>query len=155
MVTNDGEIIKMKTIKGDLLKLAKDGKFDIIIHGCNCFCTMGAGIAKQIKKEFKAAYIADCSTKKGDRSKLGKMSYIIVDGVIVVNAYTQYHYGSGLQVDYDAVRQVFKKIKNEFSGKRIGFPKIGAGLAGGDWNIISKIIDEELEGEDFTLVLFD
>jgi O-acetyl-ADP-ribose deacetylase (regulator of RNase III) len=31
----------MKVIKGDLIQLAKDGKFDLIVHGCNCFCTMG------------------------------------------------------------------------------------------------------------------
>ena len=39
----------MKTIKGDLIKLAQDGEFDVIVHGCNCMCTMSAGIAKQIK----------------------------------------------------------------------------------------------------------
>ena len=30
----------------------------------------------------------------------------------------------------------------------------GAGLAGGDWDTISSIINEELEGEDHTLVVF-
>jgi len=30
---------------------------------------------------------------------------------------------------------------------------IGAGLAGGDWEIISSIINEELEGEDHTCVV--
>lgn len=33
----------MKYIIGDLLKLADDGQFDVIVHGCNCFNTMGAG----------------------------------------------------------------------------------------------------------------
>ena len=31
---------------------------------------------------------------------------------------------------------------------------IGAGLAGGDWQKISKIIEEELKGEDHTFVEF-
>jgi hypothetical protein len=31
---------------------------------------------------------------------------------------------------------------------------IGAGLAGGDWEIISAIINEELYGEDHTLVIY-
>jgi len=52
------------------------------------------------------------------------------------------------------VHNLFKKIKQQFSGKRIGYPKIGAGLAGGDWERISRIIDEELAGEDHTLVLY-
>jgi len=32
---------------------------------------------------------------------------------------------------------------------------IGAGLAGGDWTVISKIINKELEGEDHTLVMWN
>jgi O-acetyl-ADP-ribose deacetylase (regulator of RNase III) len=35
-------------------------------------------------------------------------------------------------------------IKIESTGQRIGYPKIGAGLAGGDWEIIAAIIEEEL-----------
>jgi hypothetical protein len=49
---------------------------------------------------------------------------------------------------------VFKLLKLRYSGKKFGIPRIGAGLAGGDWNIISKIIDEEMDGEDVTLVEF-
>jgi len=45
-------------------------------------------------------------------------------------------------------------VKAQFSGKRIAYPKIGAGLAGGDWDIIRGIIDEELAGEDHTYVEF-
>jgi O-acetyl-ADP-ribose deacetylase (regulator of RNase III) len=43
-------------------------------------------------------------------------------------------------------------IKERYSGLRIGLPKIVAGLAGGDWDRISRIVDEELDGEDVTLV---
>jgi O-acetyl-ADP-ribose deacetylase (regulator of RNase III) len=149
----------MNTVKGDLINLALDGKFDVIIHGCNCYCTMGAGIAKAIKLEFPEAYEADCKTEKGNKSKPGSYSSATINKenhqITVVNAYTQYNYkGKGVKADYEAVRSVFKLIKNDFSGKRIGYPKIGAGLAGGDWNIISKIIDDELEGENHTLVEF-
>ena len=35
----------MKTVKGDLIKLALEGKFDLITHGCNSQCVMGKGIA--------------------------------------------------------------------------------------------------------------
>ena len=40
-----------------------------------------------------------------------------------------------------------------FSGKHIGLPKIGAGLAGGDWNIIKKIIQTELKDCKVTVVI--
>ena len=48
-----------------------------------------------------------------------------------------------------------KCLKNKYSGKKIGLPKIGAGLAKGDWNIIESIIAEELKDENVTIVLFD
>ena len=147
----------MKTIQGDLIRLASEGEFELIVHGCNCFGTMGAGIAKGIKATFPQAYQADRATDKGRRDKLGTCSFaeICTNGtsLIVVNAYTQFDWrGSGRKVDYQAVRSCMEWIRDRFSGKRIGLPKIGAGLAGGDWAIIAAIIDEELAGEDVTLV---
>ncbi len=149
----------MKTIKGDLIQLALEGKFDVIIHGCNCYCEMGAGIAKSIKEHFPEAYDEDCRTRKGSHDKLGNISYVTVTrnnhSIMIVNGYTQFHYsGPRGKADYDAIWSVIRKVKETFSGQRIGYPKIGAGLAGGDWEIISKIIEEELDGEDHTLVEF-
>jgi len=140
-----------------LLKLAKEGRFDVIVHGCNCFCTMGAGIAKHIKQSFPAAYAADLETRKGNRDKLGACTFAIVDisggSLTVVNAYIQYQFrGSGVKADYDAIRSCMKWIGEKFPGQRIGLPKIGAGLAGGDWCVIEKIIEEELGSREVTIV---
>ena len=149
----------MKVIKGDLLILAEDGLFDVIMHGCNCLCNMGSGIAKTIKERYPQAYKVDCETAKGDKNKLGDYTYSLIgedNKIVLVNAYTQYSYSRDkVDVDYDAVSSVFKKIKLGFSGKRIGYPLIGAGLAGGDWKIIEAIINKELDGEDHTLVRFE
>ena len=149
----------MKEIDGDILRMVKDGAFDVIIHGCNCYCQMGKGVALSIRTEFPEAYDADLNTVKGAKDKLGSYSSasVIHNGhnFIIVNAYTQLHWrGKGVKADYRAIKQVMGKIKEDFSGKRIGYPLIGAGLAGGDWNVISKIIDTELSGEDHTLVRF-
>jgi O-acetyl-ADP-ribose deacetylase (regulator of RNase III) len=149
----------MNTLQGDLIQLALDGRFDVIVHGCNCFCTMGAGIAKAIKQTFPEAFDADQRTGKGDRAKLGTFSQATVTrhgrAITVVNAYTQFDYrGGGVLVDYDAVRSVMRGVKRAFAGKRIGYPKIGAGLAGGDWAKIAAIIEEELAGEEHAAVEF-
>lgn len=155
----------MKTVHGDLIRMACEGAFDVVVQGCNCMCVMGKGLAKQIREELPDAYEADLRTKKGDRGKLGSYSYALckanpgIQKIIVVNAYTQFDYWrlsepKALFVDYDAVRLCFRKIKNEWSGYRFGIPMIGAGLAGGDWSVISAIIEEEMAGEDLTLVKF-
>ncbi len=150
----------MKKKQGDLIQMAKNGEFDVILHGCNCMCEMGAGIAKAIRENFPEAYQEDQKTEPGDRSKLGTCTYATCKvndhQVDVVNAYTQFDYKKQKQdevlVDYEAVRSCLRWIKQNYSGQRIGLPKIGAGLAGGDWERISQIIDEELGDEDITLV---
>lgn len=147
----------MKIVQGDLIALALKGTFDVIVHGCNCDCLMGAGIARSIREHFPEAYHADTATPAGDASKLGTYSYAHCNResgtLTVVNAYTQLHpSGLGVLVDYQAIRRIMRAIKQDFGGKRIGYPKIGAGLARGDWNIISHIIENELAGEDHTLV---
>jgi O-acetyl-ADP-ribose deacetylase (regulator of RNase III) len=119
---------------------------------------MGSGIARRIKEEFPEAYDADLHTQKGQKEKLGRYSLgrscLGEDKwLIVVNAYTQYRYGRDkIHVDYEAVRSCMKDVSEHFAGRRIGMPKIGAGLGGGDWDIIREIIEEELSGEDVTLV---
>lgn len=147
----------MHTEKGDLIQKAKAGEFDVIVHGCNCFCTMGAGIAKTIKQVFPAAYEADLATAVGDAAKLGTYSQALVEAsgkpLLIINAYTQYQWrGPGRLADYDAIRQVFRRLKQECQGKRLGYPAIGAGLAKGDWTIIAAIIEEELAGENHVFV---
>lgn len=148
----------MNKITGDLIALAQAGEFDVIIHGCNCFCTMGAGIAKIIKKEFPEAYHADLNTLSGDKEKLGTYSEanIIRDdcNFIILNAYTQFNWrGQGIKADYHAIRNVFKRVKQNFPTAKIAYPMIGAGLAKGDWNMIATIIDQELGDLDHRLVV--
>lgn len=154
----------MKIIKGDIVKLSLDGHFDVIVHGCNCFHTMNSGVAKAIRKEFPQVYETDVQlTKMGDRKKLGSINATpIVRGNVsfyVVNAYTQYDYGydGKRRVDYDALKMAFSHIAILFKGsveKRIAYPKIGCGLAGGEWEVVSNIIDQELHGMNHTLVEF-
>lgn len=144
----------IKEITGDLIK--QSDLFEVIVHGCNCFCAMNSGIAPQVKTKWPEAYEIDCMTIKGDKSKLGTISFTKKSSPIVVNAYTQYEFGTDKRnCDYDAVKSCMKQLKKQFTGKKIGMPRIGSGLAGGNWNIIKDIIKTELEGEDITIVLWD
>jgi O-acetyl-ADP-ribose deacetylase (regulator of RNase III) len=118
---------------------------------------MGAGLALSIKQQFPEAYAADCATAKADRNKLGTYSMAKVErpgaSFIIVNAYTQFSWkGDGVIANYDAIRSVMAQIARDFKDRRIGYPKIGAGLARGDWTVISGIIDSELADLDHTYV---
>jgi len=56
--------------------------------------------------------------------------------------------------DYEALTLCMRKINHQYKGNKIGLPLIGAGLAGGDWNVIEKIIEKELKDMDVTIVKF-
>ncbi|MGE0701821.1 MAG: macro domain-containing protein [Hyphomicrobiaceae bacterium] len=150
----------MRTMTGDLIALAKAGTFDVIAHGCNCMHSMGGGLAAQIRHQIPEAYAADLATRRGERAKLGTCSVAVIETpagrLTVVNAYTQFapSTGHGVDVDYDAVRRCMRWIGDTYRGKRIGLPLIGAGLAGGDWPTIERIIAEELHGENVTIVKY-
>ena len=148
----------MKRIKGDLIELGRQGRFDVIVHGCNCFNTMGAGIAKAIAAAFPQALAADRATQKGDREKLGTFSHAMAEvgahRLTIVNAYTQFDYrGRGRKADYDALQSAFEAVAAHFPDARIGYPLIGAGLAGGDWSGIAPRIDIALRDHDHALVV--
>lgn len=150
----------MKEVTGNLVRLIHEGHFNVVIHGCNCMCTMGAGIAKSLREAFPAIYEADCQTADLGHQKLGTYTSARIErpsypDITIVNAYTQYGYGQGVQIDYSAIQKVLLAIKADFSGRWIGLPKIGAGLGGGDWSIISSMILNILEREDVTLVNYD
>lgn len=149
----------MKTIEGNLLDLAEAGHFDVIVHGCNCFHTMRSGIAGQITQRYPEVIEADRATPYGARSKLGTISTSTISRngreFVIVNAYTQHRYGrNGVFAEVPAIESAFREVAARFPGKRIGYPRVGAGLAGGDWNEIAPVIAAALEGQDATLVEF-
>ena len=145
---------------GNLLNMAKNGEFDVIIQGCNCFHTMGAGIAKYIKQDFPEAFEADKQTKYADKNKIGTFSEATVERnghkFVVINAYTQYKYGGGVDnFEYDSFPSLLQSIKAKYGDKRIGLPLIGCGLAGGDEPRILKMIKDNFEGVNYKLVEID
>lgn len=155
----------MKTVLGNLVELGLNGHFDVIVHGCNCFNTMGAGIAKEIKKKIPEAYNEDATTIKGDKQKLDNYTEVTVKNRIggdstVINAYTQYNYGNSYGkdlVNYESLKNIFRTLNLTYANLdiTIAYPAIGAGLAGGDWNKIQQIINEELCDVNHVFVKFN
>jgi O-acetyl-ADP-ribose deacetylase (regulator of RNase III) len=130
----------IKYINGDVLNSGEP----VVVHGCNCFNNMGSGIAKQVKIEYPEAYLVDYQTVPGNVNKLGTYTTAVgKNGTRIINAYTQYHYSrTKVMADYNAIEAVFNKICQDFPEHRvIAMPKIGAGLAGGDWNVIEKLLE--------------
>lgn len=144
----------LKHVKGNLIDMALEGKFDVIIHGCNCFHTMGAGIAKEIAARIPVAVKADLNTPYADVFKLGYCSTgTFTDGNIefdVVNAYTQFT--PGPCAEYSALEKFLLGYRP--STKRVGVPWIGCGIGGLDIEIVKNLFDRYWFGVDVTMVEF-
>ncbi len=147
---------------GDLVEALKSGEVSSIGHQANCFNTMNSGVAKAIRLAFPDAYAADCETEKGDKLKLGWSSvgsYVRSDGShgLIYNLYGQYNYGYDNKgyTQYAKLREAMLDMRDDLAMiapheeefLRIGFPKIGAGLGGGDWDTIVAIIEEVFKGD--------
>lgn len=142
----------MKIIQGNLFK---DKNLTVIAHGCNCFNTMGSGIAKTIKILYPEVYETDCKTIKGSREKLGTISWTIIDDSLkIANCYTQFTYWDpNDRLHYWAVEDCFKQLHDATTEKDIiGMPKIGCGLAGGNWDVVKTLIEKYLS--DRTVYVF-
>jgi len=155
----------IKHTKGNLLDLAEAGEFDVVVQGCNCFNTMGGGIAREIRERYPHVARVDGKTLRGDYNKLGNYTKAIVNGedehsFIVINAYTQFDMSKGEDVfEYTAFQLILEKMVRLYGNYSIGLPYIGMGLAGGDKDIIIPMIERFAEqvsakGGTVTLVEF-
>lgn len=134
----------LKHTKGNLLDLAEAGEFDVIVQGCNCFCRMGSGIAREIRERYPQAWNVDMLTNEGDYTKLGNWTDADAGKFWIINAYTQYDTAKlpGEDVfEYLAFSVILQKLEHVFGNKRIGLPYIGMGLAGGRKEIIIRMIE--------------
>ncbi len=111
---------------------------NLILHGCNCFTTMGAGVARAIKEKWPEVYITDTKTKWGDHNKLGTFSTTQVGNhQHVLNCYTQFRYGRGKQLSLVALDKCFAAIAKTIGDRNlsIAMPYLGCGLAGDSWKL--------------------
>ena len=132
----------LKHTKGNLLDLAEAGEFDIIVQGCNCFNAMGGGIAREIRERFPMCAEIDNLTERGDYMKLGNWTRYEHDEFTIINAYTQYNMSTKQDVfEYCAFELILQKLLHEYGTKRIGFPYIGMGLAGGNKTLILAMLE--------------
>ena len=135
--------MKIEYRKGDLLTT----DIQHIVHGCNAQGVMGSGVAAAIRSKYPQAYndYVDMYNRVG--LELGNIAISVQDdGKTVYNAITQKNYGGNpntVYVSYWAIAEVFRHI-DSFNIGEIAMPMIDAGLANGNWDVISAIVENTL-----------
>lgn len=130
---------------GDLLSSGEE----IIAHGVNTEGVMGAGIALAIRNRWPSVFDDYRRAHAEGKLRLGLSMMSMTEGenspLGVINMVTQKlgeepMLGNGMPVSYDAINCCFRTIERNPTMLRVAIPKIGAGLGGGDWNVIHHII---------------
>lgn len=104
---------------------------------------MGSGVALAVKTKYPQAYKAYLENNKylGSTSKEW-----VTDDILLINGITQKFYGKDGKryVNYSAICEVFNEavMQARAYDYSLNFPKIGAGLGGGDWKIIEQLIND-------------
>lgn len=141
------------TVKGNVF----DSDFDIIAHGCNCKGGFGAGVALAVAQKYPKARHHYLDKHRTEGWRLGEVQFVKVLGrqQYIANCATQKSFlpRGRKHADYDAIRTCMEKVRDFAKENKmtVAIPKIGAGLAGGDWKTIKKILDEVFVDFDVTV----
>lgn len=142
---------KFTVVKGDVL--AADTGF--IVHGCNDRGVMGSGVAAGVKVRYPKAFEIYRQAFEAHELTIGTCTfYQHTSDLWIVNAVTQ-TLGTANPLSYPAIRRCFDSTLNFIMALEMArdvpagsipilFPAIGAGRGGGDWNVISRIINDSL-----------
>ena len=160
----------IKYVKGDATYPEKNtpNKFNLIVHVVNDIGAWGKGFVLALSKRWTSP---EYHYKRVWKAKsLGDIDIVrVAENISVVNIFGQHgikkshpkkvifpqpriNVESEQPVRYDSIRKglssLRKLIGSEINKYVIHMPKIGCGLAGGDWSVVSRIVDEVLSDID-------
>ena len=127
----------MKVVAGNII----DVRNGIICHVVNNKGAMGAGVAKALYTKYPEVRSKYLSLQKYE---LGVCQPVrISDSLVVVNMIAQDGYGRDgrLYLVYDTLSICLNKVRTKYDGTIYVPFLIGCGLAGGDWAVVSAILD--------------
>jgi O-acetyl-ADP-ribose deacetylase (regulator of RNase III) len=137
--------MKIVTKVGNLLDVTEGH----LIQGCNAQGVMGSGVAAAVRNKYPLAYQDYRDIYEDEGLELGTAyPYMPSTKLVIWNAITQEYYGrSGRNCSYDAIETCFADINAAILSfdevtKEIHIPLLGAGLGGGNWEIIREIIEQ-------------
>lgn len=138
----------MRYINGDVFA----SNADAILHQVNCQGVMGSGVAKQVKEKYPIVfeyYKSWCDNPSLKPGLLGQAQIVYTDDSgkqAIINLFAQDGFGVGKRyTDYDALRKCLNSVNRQWKGHSIAIPYLmGCCRGGGDWQVVFKIIEEEL-----------
>ncbi|QFP75170.1 Appr-1-p processing protein [Deinococcus sp. AJ005] len=158
--------MNLKYVVGDATKPEGAGP-RILVHVCNDIGVWGRGFVLALSKRYKQpeAAFKDWAAGKSDQPyELGRVQFVDVGGDLhVANLIGQHDIARKNRltdlppVRYEAIREGLARVKQNAQslGASVHMPRIGAGVAGGDWSVIESIVREELTAHGISATVYD
>lgn len=136
----------------------------VIAHGCNAKGKFGKGFALAMSKKLPSAKAQYELVHQRSGLVLGSVVWADCGETLVANCITQETYGNDgkRHVSYEAVASSMRALNTaarhgvpgtafDSGFSTVRMPLIGADLAGGDWKVLSGIIEKELTNVSVTV----
>ena len=139
----------------------------ILVHVCNDIGAWGRGFVLGLSQRFaepERRYKAWAAGQEDTPFELGQVQFVTVSpDLTVANLIGQHDIARKGQaqatppVRYGAIREGLGRVRNEAQQQQasVHMPRIGAGLAGGDWAVIGPMIAEELSDHGLSVTVYD
>lgn len=153
----------IQTVKGDI----RNADRGFIVSGCNAQNKNGSGLARSlaekwpvVKQDYHDVYYRD------QFFQLGSIHPVKVeDNLTVINLISQEYYGydgdvyvsySAIEVGFTNIVRLIRKLNqlDPSIPKIIHIPKIGCGLAGGNWDKVKGIL-KSIPADDFEVYYWE
>ena len=156
----------MKTINylvGDATRPLISGN-KIIAHICNDIGAWGKGFVLALSKlspEPERAYRVWYEMRKQNDFALGAVQFVAVSPEIVIANMIGQHgirkTGGNPPIRYDAVEKALETVGKKALEREasVHLPRIGCGLAGGEWDKIEPLIEKQICDKGVTVFVYD
>lgn len=153
----------MEIIRGDATRPRGVGE-RVIVHVCNDAGRWGRGFVVALSRRWPEAEARYRAWFRGDEAlpfELGQVQFVCVsDQLWIANLIGQHglrRRGAPSPIRYDALRTGLATLA-QFAlarGASVHMPRIGVGLAGGDWLDVSRIVLDELVARGLNVTVYD
>lgn len=150
-------------LRGDATRPVGEGP-KIIVHICNDIGGWGAGFVLALSRRWtqpEARYRAWHKSGGPPPFELGQVQFVEVEPhLFVANLIGQrdIHTRGGVPpVRYEAIREGLGQVaqKARELNASVHMPRIGCGLAGGKWETVGAIVEEQLSQADVPVTVYD
>lgn len=136
----------------------------VIVHVCNDVGGWGRGFVVALSRRFpepEAAYRRWWADRANNDFVLGAVQFVpVAPELWVANLIGQHGLGRTRGVPpvrYDAIQEGLARVAlfAKEHGATVHMPRIGCGLAGGDWTVVERIVKEGLTTQGVAVTVYD